>query len=162
MISKSNILVLNANFEPINMTSFTKGFKLVYKGKAEIIASHDDETIVLCKEVIARPKIIRLLQYIYLPYRKITLSKPNIFKRDRYRCVYCNMNDTLTLDHVMPRSRGGKNTWENLVTCCSKCNSKKGDRTPEEAGMTLKYTPFAPTFSQLIKVDKEEIFGKLS
>lgn len=161
MIRKTQILVLNADFQPINMTSFRKGYNLVYKGKAEVISSHDDYTIVFCTGVIARPKIIRLLQYIYLPHRRLTLSKQNIFKRDGHRCVYCDMNDNLTLDHVKPKSRGGKNTWENLVTCCSKCNSKKGDRTPEEAGMKMKHKPFSPTFTQLIRVDKEEIFGKL-
>lgn len=153
------ILVLNADYQPINITSFAKGYKLVYKGKAEVLASDENSKLTLFTREIARPKVIRLLTYIYLPYRRVTLSKQNIFKRDGHQCVYCPSSDNLTLDHVLPRSRGGANSWENLVTCCARCNCKKDNRTPEEAGMKMRVTPTAPTFSKLIGISKEEIFS---
>jgi 5-methylcytosine-specific restriction endonuclease McrA len=74
------------------------------------------------------------------------VNRQRIFKRDQNECVYCGSKKDLTIDHVQPRSRGGKNTWTNLVTCCSKCNIKKGNKTPEEAKMTLRRKPFEPTF----------------
>jgi CRISPR/Cas system Type II protein with McrA/HNH and RuvC-like nuclease domain len=159
MMTDLKILVLNADYQPINMTSFVKGYKLIYKGKAEVIVADKNNKISLFTADVARPKVIRLLKYIYLPYRKLNLSKPNIYKRDGHACVYCNSRENLTLDHVLPRSRGGGNTWENLVTCCSRCNSRKDNMTPEEAGMKLKVKPTMPTFSKLIGISKEEIFS---
>jgi hypothetical protein len=154
----SKILVLNADYQPINMTSFKKGYKLIYKKKAEVIISDESDKLFDLTREVFRPKVIRLLNYIYLPYRRLNLSKHNILKRDDHKCVYCGSKNELTLDHVFPKSRGGKNTWENLVACCTKCNSKKNDRTPEEAGMTMLSKPFAPSFSKLIGVTREEIF----
>jgi 5-methylcytosine-specific restriction endonuclease McrA len=143
--SKSNsmILVLNADFLPINVTTFKQAFKLVWKGKAEIV---EDTGICLNTNVgiYNKPSVIRLVKYAYVPHRKIILSRENIFKRDDGKCGYCNSTKNLTLDHIKPKSKGGLNTWENLVTCCFSCNSKKGDRTPEQAGMKLLIKPFRP------------------
>jgi 5-methylcytosine-specific restriction endonuclease McrA len=161
MIGDLKILVLNADYQPLNITTFAKGYKLVYKGKAEILKADETNRLRLVTKEVARPKIIRLLTYIYLPYRRVTLNKQNIFKRDGYACVYCQSRDNLTLDHVLPRSRGGVNSWENLVTCCSKCNCKKDNKTPEEAGMTMRHKPSIPTFSTLISISKEEIFSDI-
>jgi hypothetical protein len=157
MTTDFKILVLNADFQPINMTSFKKGYKLVYKGKAEVVVSDEKDEAFFFATYSIKPKVIRLLQYIYLPHRRLNLSKQNIFKRDKHACVYCESRENLTLDHVLPRSRGGKNTWENLVTCCSKCNSKKDNKTPEEAGMK----PFVPTFSNLMGFSKDQLFAAI-
>lgn len=146
------ILVLNADYQPLNVTSFRKGYKLIYKGKAEVV-KNDEKDVILTSSAIARPKIIRLLKYTYLPYRKINLSKQNVYKRDNFTCVYCGSGGNLTIDHVHPRSRGGANSWENLVTCCRPCNFRKDNRTPEEARMKMKTRPFTPTFSHLIELD---------
>lgn len=154
-LSDFRILVLNADYQPVNMTSFKKGCKLVYKGKAEVLTLDEDKNITSAKLMEVRPKVIRLLQYIYLPYRKMSLTKQNIYKRDGYKCGYCGSKEELTLDHIIPKSRGGGNTWENLVSCCAKCNSKKDNRTPSEAGMKLKLEPHAPTFKSLIGFTKE-------
>ena len=143
------VLVLNADYQPMNTTSFKKGCKLVYKGKAEILVLDEDNHVVTSRLTEARPKVIRLLRYIYLPYRQVNLTKQNIFKRDGHKCGYCESKENLTLDHILPRSRGGGNSWENLVTCCTRCNGKKDDRTPAEAGMKLRVVPHAPTFSAL-------------
>jgi hypothetical protein len=100
------VLVLNNDYTPINLTTLRRGFKLVYKGKAEIIFSDDNNPIVSEVKNYKRPTIIRLIRYIYLPYKKVPLTRYNIFRRDGYRCVYCNTKEGLTLDHVLPKSRG--------------------------------------------------------
>ena len=155
MAATPKILVLNADYQPINVTSFQKGYKLIWKGKAEVV-KEDPTGVIMTSRSIARPKVIRLLTYLYLPYRRLNLSKQNVYRRDGFRCVYCGSGANLTLDHVLPRSRGGDNSWENLVTCCRKCNAKKDDLTPEEARMRMRHKPFVPTFSHLIEVEELE------
>jgi 5-methylcytosine-specific restriction endonuclease McrA len=86
-----------------------------------------------------------------MPYKKVPLSRFNIFRRDGHKCVYCGTNKNLTIDHVLPKSRGGDNSWKNLVTCCGICNLKKDDRTPEEADMVFLRKPFTPTYIQFIE-----------
>ncbi|MBN1638347.1 MAG: HNH endonuclease [Ignavibacteriales bacterium] len=97
------------------------------------------------------PNVIRLNNFIKIPYKRIILSRKNILKRDGHKCVYCGRGDLqLTLDHIIPRSRGGGDTWENLVAACLKCNNKKGDRTPQEANMRLKVIPYRPNHIMFI------------
>ncbi len=153
------VIVLNADFSPINVTSLKRGYKLVYMGKAEVLDTYD-EYMVVTKRIL-RPRIIRLLTFVRLPYRYLIPSRHNIYKRDGYTCVYCNSRDHLTLDHVLPKSRGGCDTWENMVTCCSKCNRKKDNRTPEEAGFKMYKRPFAPTLSHLLDFDSREFINKI-
>ena len=138
------VLVLNFDYSPLNVTTIQRGFNLVYKGKAEIIKS-DIKEIVSSTKKFVRPLIIRLLSYIKFHKRAYRANRTRIYKRDGYECVYCGSKKSLTLDHVIPKSRGGENTWENLVTSCFKCNLKKGSKTPEEARMSMKHRPFAPT-----------------
>lgn len=138
------ILVLNSDYLPVNVTTFKKAYKLVYKGKAQIIEEMDDKTIITDKNKFQSPSIIRLIKYVNIPYRKVILSRENIFKRDNHTCAYCGSNKNLTVDHIYPKSKGGKNEWENLITCCFKCNSDKGDRTLEQSGFKLLYTPTKP------------------
>jgi 5-methylcytosine-specific restriction endonuclease McrA len=145
------VLVLNMDYSPINVTTLKKGFKLVFKGKAEVISHIKDEPLVTDRKNYRRPSVIRLLRYIYMPFKKVQLSRTNIYRRDDYRCVYCGSNDRLTLDHVIPKSKGGGNTWENLVTCCANCNVKKGDKTVEEMGMTMRHKPFKPTYLYFVE-----------
>jgi 5-methylcytosine-specific restriction endonuclease McrA len=92
------------------------------------------------------PAVIRLHQYIHIPYRGVVLTRQNIFKRDEFKCQYCASVKDLTLDHVIPRSRGGKSTWKNLITACKLCNAKKGNFTPQEAGMYLSQLPYKPSY----------------
>lgn len=140
----TGVLVLNYDFTPLNVTSFQRGFILVDKGKAEIIRS-DEAPIVSGYKKYVRPLIIRLLKYIKYHTRMIRPSRNRIYKRDDYECVYCGSSRNLTLDHVLPKSRGGKNEWTNLVTSCFKCNLRKADRTPEEARMKMHHQPYTPT-----------------
>ena len=140
----SNVLVLNFDYTPLNVTSIRRGFVLVDKGKAEIVKS-DENPITSGYNTYVRPLIIRLLKYIKHHVRTLRASRPRIYKRDNYECVYCGSKKDLTLDHVLPKSRGGGNDWTNLVTSCFKCNLKKGNKTPDEARMFMKQKPFVPT-----------------
>lgn len=102
-------------------------------------------------EAYPMPTVVRLRRYVHLPYRGVMMTRQNIFKRDGNRCQYCGTHDNLTLDHVLPKSRGGKTNWDNLATACKRCNSRKGDYTPEEATMPLRQRPFRPSFLMFIR-----------
>ena len=138
-------LVLNASFEPLNICSARRALVLVLKGQAR--TEEDGDRHVHSRHLrMPIPSVIRLLEYRRLPTRTRALSRKNILLRDRNTCQYCGKvqpAQALTLDHVQPRSRGGKSSWENLVTCCQRCNHDKGDRTPVEAGMVLLKVPRA-------------------
>ena len=148
-----SILVLNADYTPINITNLKRAFNLIYKGKAEIIKHNIISPIVTELRKYKRPTIIRLLKYISIPFRKVNLNRQNIFRRDKFKCVYCGekTKNKLTIDHVIPKSKGGNNTWQNLVTCCKSCNIKKDDKTLEEVGMILTSIPYRPTYIQFVK-----------
>ncbi len=149
----ANVLVLNQDYQPLSVCSVQRSVKLLFMDKAEMVHDYPDRSIRTVSEEYSYPSVIRLRRYINLPYNKIVLSRRNIMKRDRNKCQYCGVGKNLTIDHVMPKSRGGKDTWENLVTACDECNVRKGNRTPEEAGMPLKKKPFRPvhiTFLQSI------------
>ena len=153
------VLVLNSDYTPLNVTSIRRGFILVITGKAEVLRQDADNIGTSIGEFV-RPLIIRLLSYVRFQSKAVKLNRKRIFKRDNNECVYCGSKRNLTIDHIMPRSRGGKNTWSNLVTCCSNCNLKKGNRTPEEASMRMNYKAYEPTiFSSIISVDVEELWG---
>ena len=139
------VLVLNFDYSPLNVTSLQSGFTLVVNGKAEIIKSAENP-ITTFTNTYVRPLINRLLKYINYRGSGLRVNRHRVFKRDNNECVYCGSKKELTIDHVIPRSRGGKNTWDNLVTCCSKCNLKKGDKTPDEARMPLRRKPYEPSF----------------
>ncbi len=137
------VLVLNASFEPINVCAARRAVVLVLKGVAAAEElSH--QQIHSARSAQPVPSVIRLLEYRRIPHQTRALSRKNILMRDRYACQYCHRtlpSSELTLDHVVPRSRAGETTWENLVTCCHPCNNRKGSRTPEEAGMRLARMP---------------------
>jgi 5-methylcytosine-specific restriction endonuclease McrA len=143
-ISNAPILVLNSDYLPINITDFRKAFNLVYKGKAEVIVDVEEIVNTMDKR-FKKPSVIRLTYHVNVPFRKVTLSKENIFRRDKHKCAYCDSKHQLTIDHIFPKSKGGKDSWDNLISACWRCNSRKGDRTPEEAGMKLLFTPYKPS-----------------
>ncbi len=97
------------------------------------------------------PSVIRLNRYVNAPYKGVNLTRQNIFKRDNFECQYCGTKRDLTIDHVIPRAKGGKDSWTNLVTACKRCNAKKGDYTPEEANMLLKHKPVKPSYAIFLK-----------
>ena len=140
------VLVLNASFEPLNVCSVRRAYVLVYKGKAEVIEALEHLPLRTATSTYQRPHVIRLVTYVRVPrtfQRKI--SRRALFARDGWRCVYCGTTaGRLTLDHVVPRSRGGDSVWENVVTSCAPCNMRKGNRLPHEIEMTLRKPPRAP------------------
>ncbi|WP_013320423.1 HNH endonuclease [Gloeothece verrucosa] len=150
------VLVLNASYEPLNITSWKRAVVLLLKGKAEQL-EHNGR---LLYSGLPLPTVIRLRHYVKVPYKEIPLTRRNILERDRHTCQYCSYKgEQLTLDHVIPRSRGGGETWENLVTACVRCNVKKGNRTPKEANMTLlsqPRKPYSSLYFELIKHTRGE------
>ncbi len=114
-------------------------------GKAELVHKVDNKFIPTVKANLPYPSVIRLSKFVRVPYKKVMLSRKNILRRDNHRCAYCGRSDlALTIDHIIPKARGGSDTWENLITACTKCNNYKGDRTPEEANMKLLFKPYKP------------------
>lgn len=135
----SPVLVLNGSYEPISITSVKKAIILICKGAA-IVEETYSRSLRAARITMPVPSVIRLLRYRHIPRRANVVSRRNILTRDRFTCTYCRSKLTakeLTLDHVMPRSRGGASDWANLVACCYACNNRKGNKTPEEAGLTL-------------------------
>ncbi len=137
------VLVLNASYEPINVCAARRAVVLILKGLAsaeEHVAAH----IHSFNRAVPLPSVIRLLEYRRIPQQTRALSRKNILMRARHTCQYCHRilpAGELTLDHVIPRSRAGGSSWENLVACCHPCNNRKGNRTPEESGMKLGKQP---------------------
>lgn len=103
-------------------------------------------------KVLEYPSVIRLKRYINMPYKKVVLTRKNILRRDSYRCGYCGRGDLpLTVDHIIPKAKGGADSWENLVCACTSCNNKKGDRTPADANMKMLVRPTVPSHILFIK-----------
>ncbi len=147
----SKVLVLNASYEPLNITSWRRAVVLLIKGKAEQL-EHTGKYIY---DNFPLPSVIRLRHYIRVPYVEIALTRKNLLHRDGNTCQYCRRGgEQMTLDHVIPRSRGGQDTWDNMVVACVRCNVKKGNRTPKEAGMALLKQPSRPYSSLYFEVNK--------
>lgn len=138
------VLVLNANYEPLNVCNTKRAVNLWLSGKAEMLLNGRG-VIRSVRREIPRPSVIRLSYMVKRPYPRVRLSKKEIFRRDEYRCQYCGQAKAqLTLDHIIPRHRGGEYSWSNLVTACPSCNLKKGGRTLRQANMRLLRKPGEP------------------
>lgn len=175
MIS-SNVLVLNQSYVPINITTVKRAFVLFYQGLAKAvddqyatfdfqswselsIAAHH-ETIGLVNGLVRIPRVILLTAYGRMPKRHVRFSRQNIYLRDNNACQFCGKKfsrSDLNLDHVIPRSRGGKTTWENVVTSCVNCNRQKGGMLPEEAGMHLVRHPMRPRWTPFMDLSLHRI-----
>ena len=139
------VLVLNASYEPLNITTWRRAMVMMIKGKAE---SLEQDTSREIRQGTHLPTVIRLRQYVHVPFRQLPLTRRNLFQRDHQTCQYCGSRDQpLSIDHVVPRSRGGSDTWENVTTACLSCNVRKGNRTPKEASMPLHRAPHRPLSS---------------
>ena len=128
-----------------------RAFILVFLDKAEMLTNAEDEAIRTVDKAYPMPAVIRLFRYINLPYRGVVLTRQNVFKRDKFACQYCGAGKSLTLDHIIPRSKGGKTSWSNLVTACQPCNTRKGDRTPDQANLKLQSKPQKPTYMMFLR-----------
>lgn len=136
------VLVLNQNYEPLNVCRLRRALCLVLQNKASVI-EYDSVVVHTVNQAFEAPSVIRLEYYIHKPRKtRVPLSRKSIFARDNYMCQYCGLTSKdLTLDHVIPRRLGGKSTWENLVSACKKCNNKKSDKTLHQANMKLNNEP---------------------
>jgi len=164
------VLVLNRLYQAVQITSIRRAFLLFYSGRARAVdrdfATHPfdtwsriparrvDRRIGTSRGAIRVPDVIQLLRYEKLGQREVRFNRRNLLVRDRYRCQYCARSmprSRLNIDHVLPRSRGGPSRWENVVCACIECNSRKGDRTPDEAGMKLLKKPRRPVAHPLMR-----------
>ena len=169
----SPVLVLNRSYFPVHVTSVRRAFCLLYRGVAKVVdeqyrtfdfqswaalsvAVQEEEGINTVEKIIRVPRVILLTGYDRLPKREVRFSRMNIMIRDNFTCQYCGKHfkkSEMNLDHILPRSQGGKTTWENVVSSCHNCNHKKGGRSPQQAGIRLIRPPFRPKsfpFSQLM------------
>jgi 5-methylcytosine-specific restriction endonuclease McrA len=143
----SAVLVLNQNYEVLNVCTARRAFVLLNRGKAEVL-EETDHVIRTPTRDYTLPSVIRLVYLIKRPRPQMRLSRREVFIRDRYTCQYCGkQSKDLTLDHVFPRHRGGKHSWDNLVSACKACNHRKAGRTPTEARMKLLTEPYQPRVS---------------
>ena len=167
MLLNQSVLVLNQNYEPLHVCNVRRAVVLVARGKAEVI-DHLDQAVALLRTVTAEfavPTVIRMVYFIRRPRPIMRLSRREVFARDRHTCQYCGSRKAeLTLDHVVPRARGGGHSWENLVSACRSCNHRKAGRTPKEARMALRTSPVRPktTFAHLFAryLDRQPGWGQ--
>ena len=147
------VLVLNATFEPINVCTLRRAVVLLLKDKAEVI-EHSEWELHSATTSINRPVVIRLVTYVRIPRdthrRKIT--RRAVFARDEWTCQYCGARSNLTVDHVIPKSKGGSSSWDNIVASCAPCNRRKGDALPRQVGMRLLKPPRSPSSTVFIHV----------
>ncbi len=174
----ANVLVLNRSYMAVHVVGVRRAFGLLYREMAEVVhvedgyfANYDFESwCIMCELRVEErhddedwirsvsfevqvPRVIRLLDYDRIPRHTLRFNRRNLFARDKHRCQYCGKtypSSRLSLDHVLPRSKGGKTSWENVVCCCMRCNTRKGGRTPKEARMRLLSSPQRPRHSPLL------------
>lgn len=139
------VLVLNLDHSPVAVVTVQKALVLTFMDKVSCLSFYEELTIRTVNKSFMYPAVIRLNNYKNIPYKGVLLNRANLFKRDKHQCQYCGSSKHLTIDHVIPRSKGGKTNWNNLITACHRCNVVKGDKTPEQVGMRLNSEPFRPT-----------------
>ncbi|MCL6628389.1 MAG: HNH endonuclease [Armatimonadetes bacterium] len=148
------VLVLNNDYEPLNVCNLRRAITLIYLGKAEVLHTNHS-TIHTLHGTIDSPSVLKLRYHVKRPVPELRLSRRSILARDNYTCQYCgHQSKDLTIDHLIPKRLGGKSTWENLVCCCKKCNAKKGDKTLDQVNMTLVRQPRKPRYVPFISLTK--------
>ena len=147
----SRVLVLNQNYEPLSVCSARRAVVLLCLEKAEMV-ERNHELVRSVSVTIPLPSIVRLSRFVRVPRKRILLNRRNVIKRDNHQCQYCgSVHGPVTVDHVVPKDRGGEDTWENLVCACVRCNTKKRNRTPKEAGMEFLRKPRKPGYPFFIQ-----------
>lgn len=150
-----HILLLNNSYEPLSVVNWQRAITLVFSGKAEILEEYDKE-IHSVKTTMKVPAVVRLLRHARVRHRiAVKFTRHNLFTRDGFVCQYCEQKfpgHALTFDHVVPIAHGGRKTWDNIVTACEPCNTKKEGRTPDQAGMRLAKHPKQPSWSHIINI----------
>jgi len=148
------VLVLNSDYEPLNVCNLKRAVALMFLGKVDVL--HTDTKIIhTISGSFDSPSVVRLRRHVKRPLPELRLSRRSIFARDSYTCQYCGHGaKELTIDHVVPKRFGGGTTWDNMVCCCRKCNTKKGDKTLHQVGFTLKRQPRRPKYVPFISLTK--------
>ena len=148
------VLVLNNDYEPLNVCNLRRAVVLVYLGKAEVLHTNS-KVIRTLSGSFDSPSVVKLRYHVKRPIPELRLSRRSILACDNYTCQYCGQQSRdLTMDHVAPKRLGGKSTWENLVCCCRKCNTKKGDKTLVQANMILQKQPRRPRYVPFVSLTK--------
>lgn len=146
------VLLLNSDYEPLNVCHARRALSLILLGKAEVLENHD-LAIATTRGPLPAPSVVKMRYHVRRPLPQLRLSRHSILARDGYTCMYCGVKGKdLTIDHVIPRWMGGPHRWDNLVACCRRCNLKKGDKTPQQARMKLKTVPRRPHFIPYISL----------
>jgi len=171
----THVLVLNRHYQPIHITSVKRAFAMLYQGVAKAIdrqyrlyefedwaalSAVDHDSVMTSRQFIRIPRVLVLSAYEHLPKVRVRFSRLNIYARDQDACQYCGQElprSELNLDHVVPRTQGGKTSWENVVCSCVRCNLKKGGRTPEQARMKLLKKPIRPKWTPLVRGPSKRI-----
>jgi len=152
------VLVLNSDYEPLNVCNMRRAIVLLYLGKADVLHPQDaDHAPVLTQdgEVVPAPSVVRLRYHVRRPLPELKLSRRSIFARDNYTCQYCGVQSRdLTIDHIVPKKLGGGLQWDNLVACCRRCNTRKGDKPLLHSGMRLARQPRRPRYVPYISLTK--------
>jgi len=158
MESYQKCIVLNGDYSFLNTVSWRRAVTLVILGKTEVIKYSDKVIKLIDGSLLKVPVLIKLLKVIRNIYRnKVPFSKRNVMIRDGFKCGYCGTPSDLTIDHIIPTSKGGKTTFENCITACHPCNHKKRDKSPSEAGMFIKKKAYAPTISEFIMIKMKQL-----
>ncbi len=153
---KKSVLVLNASDAPLNLCSWKKAVKLIYLSKALVIESRAEKI----SDNFPYPSIIRLSKYVSLPFKTVVLNRKNLMLRDNHTCQYCGKKDQLTIDHVIPRSRGGKDTWQNMIVACHRCNHLKGHELLENTELKLLAKPTVPPSALYLELTRQKNYPK--
>jgi len=160
MIRQRQVLVLNADFTILSISSLHRILGMYINHKINIVKVSGDKKIHPSLSFDGIPSIVSLKKYVYIPYREINITRKRVFQRDRYRCQYCNKkltNSTATIDHIIPRSQRDSpgNIWQNMVASCVKCNNIKGDMSLKDSGLQLRRKPFTPKFEHFFRIKDE-------
>ena len=153
-VDSTRTLLLNQGYEPIKIISWQRAITLMTLRKVDVVEEYDAQ-IRATSMIIQVPAVVRLRNAFRRHTKPVKFSRVNIYARDGHRCQYCGARctiDQLTYDHVIPRSRGGRTTWENIVSCCYGCNAQKANRTPAEARMTLRAQPVRPSWIPAVQI----------
>ena len=159
------VLVLNSDYEPLNVCNLRRAIVLVYLGKADVLHTQGEEEergaayaidwYTAEGQSVPRPSVVKLRQQVRRPLPELKLSRRSVFARDNYTCQYCGLiGKDLTIDHVVPKRNGGPMAWDNLVTCCRRCNTRKGDKALDKCGMKLMRVPRRPRYTPYIALNK--------
>ena len=155
----AHCVLLNADYSFLNVVSWKRAMCLISKNKVQVL-KYSERVIRTAEGIIVKvPRVMRLMTLIRALYRtRVPFSKRNVFIRDGFRCAYCGADrERLTIDHIIPKSRGGKTNFENCISSCKKCNTRKGNRTPGEVGMYLKKRAYQPTISEFLRLKMKKL-----